>query len=308
MIFITAICFGVFSGCVFYLCLNQVFKKKLTIVKRLRFAATSNQSAADDPELNMSFGERMIKPVVTNLLGFFAMLIPQSATAQEKLTKQLMQAEIKMSAKNYSAAVMLFTVTCVIVFPLIGWLLGQPLLNCALLGLVGVYAGVVLSRFRLKSKIKRRKAEIYHQLPDALDLLSVSVAAGLGFDQALSYLVKKSKGALIREFDLANREIAMGRSRKEAMERMAERCESIEIRTFISAVIQADEMGASIKNVLQIQASTIRETHKQNVEEKMQKLAVKMLIPMVLFIFPVLFIVLLGPAVPSVIEAFGGFA
>lgn len=306
MAYITALLFGVFSGCVIYLCLTVLFRKRIAIAKQLRFTMTSNREGTDDAEINISFNERVIKPIMTRLLGFFSMLIPQNAAAQEKLTVQLTQADIRMSAKNYSAAVLLFTVACAIVFALCGRMLGKSLLVSAVIGLVGVYAGVVISRFRLKSKIKRRQNEIYHQLPDTLDLLSVSVAAGLGFDQALSYLVKKSEGALIREFDTVQREISLGRSRKEAMERLSERCESIEIRTFVSAVLQADEMGASIKNVLQIQASTIRETHKQNVEEKVQKLSVKMLIPMVLFIFPVLFIVLLGPAVPSVIQGLGG--
>ncbi|MCG8484732.1 MAG: type II secretion system F family protein, partial [Clostridia bacterium] len=174
-------------------------------------------------------------------------------------------------------------------------------------GILGLCSGLIISRFHLKSKISRRKNEIYHQLPDTLDLLSVSVSAGLGFDQALIYVVKKSEGVLIRELDTAQREIALGRSRKEALEQLADRCDSLEIQTFVSAVIQADEIGASMQNILQVQASAIREAHKQNVEEKAQKLSVKMLIPMVLFIFPVMFIVLMGPSIPAIMEALGGF-
>lgn len=306
MQYIAALLGAVFFGCVVYLGLSALFGKKIAIQKRLRLTLSANPSGADDADMNASFNERMLKPVVNQLLGFFSLLIPQNAAALEKLSTQLLQAEIRMSARNYSAAVLLFTVACTAGFVLIGKLLDKSLMIMALLGVAGIYAGVVLSRFQLKSKITKRNNEIYHQLPDTLDLLSVSVAAGLGFDQALGYVVKKSEGALMREFDTAQREISLGRSRKEAMERLADRCDSIEIRTFVSAVLQADEMGASIKNVLQIQAGTIRETHKQNVEEKVQKLSVKMLIPMVLFIFPVLFIVLLGPAVPSIVEAFSG--
>ncbi|SHI18949.1 tight adherence protein C [Sporobacter termitidis DSM 10068] len=303
MKYISALLFGVFFGCIVYMGLDLLYRKRIIINKRLRMAM--NQSDSDEADANASFSARILKPLSNRLLGFFAMFVPLSATAQEKLTAQLMQAEIRMSAKNYSAAVLLLSIVCAGAGVLVGQLLGKPPLTSALFGAVGIYAGVALSRFQLKGKISRRKDEIYHQMPDALDLLSVSVAAGLGFDQALSYVVRKSEGALIREFDTVQREISLGRSRKEAMERLAERCGSIEIQTFVSAILQADEMGASIKNVLQIQAATIRETHKQNVEEKMQKLSVKMLIPMVLFIFPVLLIVLLGPAVPSIIQALG---
>lgn len=106
--------------------------------------------------------------------------------------------------------------------------------------------------------------------------------------------------------DTAQREISLGRSRKEALERLVDRCNSLELQTFVSAVLQADEIGSSIQNILQIQAAAIREAHKQNVEEKAQKLSVKMLIPLTLFIFPVMFIILLGPAVPSIMQALGG--
>lgn len=302
MVLLTAVLGSIFFGCVVYLGLNLVYQRRVLVRKRLQMA--SGFGGADDTDKNASFGDRVLKPVVNRLLGFFAVLIPMDADKQEKLSKQLMQGEIRMSAKNYNAAVLLITLLCAAMTTSLGLLMGKSVIASAGFGLIGIYAGIVLCRFQLKSKIKRRQGEIYHQLPDALDLLSVSVAAGLGFDQALSYVVKKSTGALSREFDLVQREISLGRSRKEALERMADRCGSVEIQTFVSAINQADEMGASIKNVLQIQSTTIRETHKQNVEEKMQKLAIKMLIPMVLFIFPVLFIILLGPAVPSVVDAF----
>lgn len=305
MLYITALLCGVFFGCIVYLGLNTLYEKRIIIQKRLRLAMKSSQPGTEDADEDKSFRERVIRPAVTHLLEFFATFIPQSAATQEKLSAQLIQAEIRMSAKNYSAAVLLIAIVCAVIFALCSRLLSKSLLLAAFAGLIGIFAGVVLSRFRLKSRITRRKNEIYHQLPDALDILSVSVAAGLGFDQALSYVVKKSEGALTREFDMTQREIALGRSRKEAMDRLADRCGSLEVKTFVSAVLQADEMGASIKNVLQIQAATIRETHKQVVEEKMQKLSVKMLIPMVLFIFPVLFIILLGPAALAIIKAIG---
>jgi tight adherence protein C len=302
---IIALMCAIFSGCIVYLGLSFIYGRNIILKKRLQFVTASDSPGMEDEDKNASFNERILKPLVTRLLGYFSSLIPMSLEAQEKLAKQLLQAEIRMNPKHYNAGVLLLSLLCGVIFGLLGLLLEKPIPICVIFGLIGIYAGVVIPRFNLKRKIKRRRDEMYHQMPDVLDLLSVSVAAGLGFDQALAYVVKKSKGALSREFDIVQREIHLGRSRKEAMERMADRCESAEIQTFVSAVNQADEMGASLKNVLQIQAATIRETHKQAVEEKMQKLSVKMLIPMVLFIFPVLFIILLGPAVPSIIQGLG---
>ncbi|WHH57942.1 type II secretion system F family protein [Petroclostridium sp. X23] len=306
MKYMFALSCGVFFYCMVHMCLSLLFSKKIVLEQRLQHTCELNYQDMEDNELNTPFSERMLKPALNRLVNLFSMFIPQNSAAQDKLTQQLTLAEIRMSARNYSAAVLLFTTACVMVFALYGWVVGQSISKSVLFGFFGICTGLVMSRFQLKSKITRRQNEIYHQLPDTLDLLSVSVSAGLGFDQALSYVVKKSEGALIRELDTAQREISLGRSRKEALERLADRCGNLELRTFVSAVLQADEIGSSMQNILQIQASVIREAHKQNVEEKAQKLSVKMLIPLVLFIFPVMFIILLGPTVPSIIEALGG--
>lgn len=306
MLVLFSLSFAVLFSCMVYISLSTMFSKQIRLEKRLRSTEGINSHEINYSELNSSFSDRLIKPVFTKLLNLFSMFVPQNSTAQEKLTQQLMQAGIHMTAQNYNAAVMLFSVACVLLALVYGILLKKTVFIIALLGVFGFYAGVIISRFYLKRKIKQRKEEMYHQLPDMLDLLSVSVAAGLGFDQALSYVVKKSKGALIEELDIAQREILLGRSRKESLGRFADRCDSQEISTFVSAVVQADEMGSSMQNILQIQASTIRLSHKQNVEEKAQKLSVKILFPMTVFIFPVMFIVLLGPSVPQIIQVLGG--
>ena len=119
-------------------------------------------------------------------------------------------------------------------------------------------------------------------------------------------MVDKSEGAFIEELDILRREMSLGISRKEAMNNFAERCDNTEIRTFVTAVIQSDEMGSSLKKVLEIQSDSIRDAHKQKVEEQAQKLPVKMLIPLVLFVFPTLFVVILGPAFINVTSNFGG--
>jgi tight adherence protein C len=139
-----------------------------------------------------------------------------------------------------------------------------------------------------------------------MDLLSVCISAGLGFDQAISYVVQRMEGYLISELDTTFREISMGMIRKEALERFGNRCDCEEIYIFVGAINQADELGSSMRNVMETQADSVRLSHKQAVEEKAQKMSVKMMIPMVMFILPVTFIIILGPAVPSVISALGG--
>ena len=142
-------------------------------------------------------------------------------------------------------------------------------------------------------------------MPEILDLLSVSVSAGLGFDQAMQYVVEKTDGELTAELAITQREIRLGRSRDEALRGLAERCKVDALRMFVSAITQADNLGIPISNILQVQAENARREHKQKVEEKAAKLPVKMLIPLVFFIFPVIFIILLGPAVPRVMQAMG---
>ncbi len=292
--------------CLIYMTFTTIFSKKITMQQRLDEMSKAGNRQVENDELNKPFEERFVKPTLGRIISFFAVLIPVNAASEERLNQQLKQAEIRMGAREYQAAVLLFTLVCVVGMVLYSTMLGLSVGLRILFGMLGIYAGLVLSRFYLKRNIIKRKTAIYHQLPDTLDLLSVSVSAGLGFDQALSYVVEHMEGPLIQELDTTQREISMGIPRKEALERLAARCECDEIYIFVGAINQADELGASIKNVMETQAAAIRLTHKQNVEEQAQKLSVKMMVPMVLFILPVTFIIILGPAIPSVISALKG--
>ena len=304
MIFLTAIAGAVFAYFFVDLFFSTAFAKTLALNRRLKSVEDMGKRQRETGELDVSITDRIMRPVFNRILTIFSVFAPKNPAALERMEQQLRQAGIHMKSQNYSAAVAFFTAVCIGLGALYGRTGG--FLQAVLYGALGLYAGIVVSRFHLKSKIKKRKAQLYHQLPEMMDLLSVSVSAGLGFDQALGYVVEKSSGPLIDELDVTQREISLGRRRKDALNGFADRCENMEIRTFVTAVVQADEMGSSMQNILSIQASAIRQTHKQNVEEKAQKLSVKILLPMVLFIFPVIFIVLLGPAVMSIMEMFGG--
>jgi tight adherence protein C len=141
-------------------------------------------------------------------------------------------------------------------------------------------------------------------LPDNLDLLTVSVEAGLGFDQALLKLVEKTQGPLTDEFKRVLQEMRIGKTRRDALREMSVRAGVEDLQTFVVAIIQADQLGVGIGKVLRIQSQQLRERRRLKAEERAQKAPVKMLIPMVVFIFPCLFIILLGPGVLQLIDNF----
>ncbi|MHB8964299.1 MAG: type II secretion system F family protein, partial [Saccharofermentanales bacterium] len=183
---------------------------------------------------------------------------------------------------------------------------GFPVAGRFLIFLMGTVLAILVPRYYLKSSIKKRQEGIRGDLPDILDLISVSVEAGLGFDFAILRVVNRSKGPLAEELKVVYREIQMGIPRREALKSLADRSDVEELRTFVSSIIQADTLGISIKNVLRAQSSQLRQTRRQRAEEKAMKAPVKMILPLVIFIFPVIFIILLGPSVMEIAGTFGG--
>ncbi len=167
-------------------------------------------------------------------------------------------------------------------------------------GLIGLPIGFMAPEFWLGRKIRGRAFEMVLQLPDALDLLTISVEAGLGFDAALAKVVEKMEGPLVEEFRQALAEVRMGRTRRDALRDVATRSDAQPISNFIGAIVQAEQLGVPIAKVLQIQSQQLRIERRQRAEEAAAKAPVKMLFPMVGCIFPTIFIVILGPAVVTV--------
>ncbi len=180
----------------------------------------------------------------------------------------------------------------------------SPLMAFAII--VGLGAlGFIGPDYVINSKIKSRQEKIRAQLPDALDLLAVSVEAGLGFDSAVSKLTESLTGPLIDEFNLTLSEMRVGESRPEALRKMSERAQVTELSAFTRALIQADTLGISLGRILRIQASDTRERRQAMAEERAMKAPIKMLFPTVLFIFPSMFIVTIGPAFLALKGLFG---
>jgi tight adherence protein C len=174
-----------------------------------------------------------------------------------------------------------------------------------LFALVGGAIGFMAPEFWLGRKIRDRSLQMVLELPDALDLLTISVEAGLGFDAALAKVVEKMEGPLINEFRQALAEIRMGRTRREALRDVVTRADAQPVSNFIGAIIQAEQLGVPIAKVLQIQSQQLRVERRQRAEEMAAKAPVKMLFPMVGCIFPTIFIVILGPAIVTVMRGTG---
>lgn len=176
----------------------------------------------------------------------------------------------------------------------------MPLLGIGLLLFIVGYMG---TDFWLNSRIRKRRDEMERSLPDTLDLLTVSVEAGLGFDAAVSKVCEKMHGPLIDEFEVVAREIRVGETRRQALRNMGDRVASDDLRSFARSIIQADELGTSLGRTLKVQADDMRVHRQLAAEEKAMKAPVKMLFPTVIFIFPAMFIVILGPAFLNIMKS-----
>ncbi len=164
--------------------------------------------------------------------------------------------------------------------------------------------GYLLPDFWLGSKVRQRRNAIVKALPDAIDLLSISVEAGLGFDAAMQRLVDKTDTVLTYEFARVLAEMRIGVARREALRALGERTGVKDLGVFVTAIVQAEQLGASITNVLRVQANEMRIRRRQHAEVLAHQAPIKMLFPMAFLIFPPMFVVILGPAIPTVIHVF----
>lgn len=179
----------------------------------------------------------------------------------------------------------------------------SPASQAVLLTAVGGVLGFYLPGIWLGRGIARRRQEITRGLPDALDLLSISVSAGLGFDGALAEVVQRwQNNPLTDELTTVQRDMRLGKSRREALRALADRIGVPDVAGFVAAVLQAEELGTPMRDALRLLSEQMRLRRRQRAEERARQAAIKMLIPMVLFIFPSIFIVLIGPAIPALMS------
>ena len=257
-------------------------------------------------ELELPFSERVLRPVVQRLARVGRR--QQEGGVITRIDSKLERAGYPggLRGADWVGVKLLALIALAIVGFLLALLLTGGTIQLALLGLlVGGAVGYLAPEFWLGRKMRARSMAMMLQLPDALDLLTISVEAGLGFDAALAKVVEKMEGPLVDEFRQALAEVRMGRSRRDALRDVAIRADSQPVSNFIGAIVQAEQLGVPIAKVLQIQSNQLRIQRRQRAEEAAAKAPVKMLFPMVGCIFPTIFIVILGPAVVTVMGGVG---
>jgi len=259
----------------------------------------------EELELQQPFFDRTIKPLAGRLSGSVARIT--SSNFSERTEKRLALAGNPgdmRTADWLGIKAIVAVIVAAIMFILFGLLQGQILTGIGI-GALGLGIGYILPEFWLSGRVKKRQKAILLQIPDALDLLTISVRAGLGFDAALGKVVEKLKGPLIDEFRRALAEVRVGKIRREALRDIIPRTEVMPLTNFVGAIIQAEQLGVSISKVLQVQSEQLRIERRQRAEEQAAKAPIKMLFPLVGCIFPALFIVILGPALILIIGNIG---
>ncbi len=266
---------------------------------------TERSMTLEELELQQPFYQRVIVPAAKSVLTVFGKYGPKQSA--ERLRVNLQQAgnpggitPAMFVGLRVVLALALGGIITLVTFQSME--LPQALMYSA----VGFVLGYMMPVIWLGRQISQRKHNMTKALPDALDLLCISVEAGLAFDLALQRVTQKWDDELAREFKRVLSDIRLGRSRREALKDLAQRTGVEDIQTFTAAIIQADQLGVSMSKILRLQADQMRVRRRQRAEEKAQQAPVKMLFPLVFLIFPALFVVILGPAVPRIMTAFGG--
>ena len=250
----------------------------------------------EEIELSQPFGERIVVPMLDASARFVSRFTPQRTLENTRHNLELAGNPNNWSATEFIgvrglSGLLLGALTfAVTMLANVG--VGQQLLFTVGMALLGFFLPVVW----LGSRIRRRQDEIVRTLPDALDLLTISVEAGLPFDGAMQRVAEKWDNELSRAFQRMLTEMRVGKSRREALRDMSDRMEVPDVTSFVAALIQADQLGISIAKVLRIQSEQMRIKRRQRAEEKAQQAPIKMLLPMTFLIFPTILIVILGPA------------
>ncbi|MEW5988920.1 MAG: type II secretion system F family protein [Chloroflexota bacterium] len=266
------------------------------------FAARDEPVSIEEIELSLSFSDRIVLPLVRRVSDFVVHLTPQ--TTLERTARQL---ELAGSPRNMTAAEFwaIRGVATILLSGLFFLLMvrfnvdpSKRLLYTVLMGALGYY----LPQLMLRARIDRRKRAVVKMFPDALDLMTICVDAGLTFDGAMAKVDEKWDDDLAREFGRVVYEMQLGKARRQALRDMSDRMDVPDVTSFVAAILQADQLGVSIGKVLRIQSEQMRIRRRQRAEEKAQQAPVKMSFPLVFLIFPSVLIVLLAPAILQVLK------
>ena len=254
------------------------------------------------PVNKLSFSYRVIRPIINGIENFLQGFTPK-------------QIGIMLEDRIFRAAKQgVWTVNRLAMFWVLSSLIGLGIAfmivqnsdfrfsQNIIIMLIGIAAGAALPFLMLNYRIKQRQRTIRRQLPEFLDLLCVSVQAGLSFDGAVSKIVARMKGPLIAEFKRMQSDVNLGMTKQYALTQLARRCDMEEVYLFTTSIIQAEKLGTSMSRTLKLQSDNMRDRHRQYVKAEAMRAPIKILFPMVVFIFPSIFVVLMFPAILSILK------
>jgi tight adherence protein C len=285
--------------------LGFLWKEEDVMERRIAGIRGDSSDLADfQPPRSTSITSRLIVPLVDSIGRMLSSFLPQRVVGA--IDRQLIQAGQPVTLAGFLGAAFLLEAlllgsALMLVLPTAS----QGGMQLLVLPAVAVL-GFLLPRIWLSNRVRHRQKEILKSLPDAFDLVTTCVEAGLGLDAALAKVAEKVEGPFGEELLICLKEISLGKLRRDALKELGERTGVPDLVSFINAVVQAETMGTSIASVLRVQAEQMRTRRRQRAEQQAYQAPVKMIFPLVLCIFPTLFIVILGPAAISIYQSFVG--
>jgi tight adherence protein C len=265
--------------------------------------AMTNAPKELNKELDKPFGERVLAPLQERAVGLGRRI--SGADTAERIRRKL---DLAGNPPGWTVDRVLSGKVTGAVVGLIGGLVFQLMLSSPTWKIVVVIGVTVIGFFApnlyLYQRAHDRAERLQRDLPDAIDLLTISVESGLGFDAAVQQVARNTEGPLAEEFSRVLREMQIGQGRADALRAMGERTNVGDVRTFVGAMVQADSFGIPIAQVLRVQSAEMRVKRRQRAEEKAQQVPVKITIPLIFCILPTLFIAVMGPAVLSIMDSF----
>ena len=264
----------------------------------------SRAPAAISEEADPPFVDRVLVPLQAKALA-----VGRRITGADKAERIRHKLDLAGNPRDWSVdRVISLKVLAAVVFPVVGIaygaLIGLGLGVLVMLGVAGTVVGFLAPDIYLYQCASKRAEKVKRTLADAVDLLTISVEAGLGFDAALQQVSRKTEGPIAEEFSRVLREMQLGKGRSDALRALGDRTNVDELRTFVGAMVQADAFGISIGQVLRVQSGEIRVKRRQHAEMKAQQVPVKIMVPLIFCILPCLFVVVMGPAVMSAMGSF----
>lgn len=289
-----------------YFAAAKSFEGEYRIKSRIDSFVMPEQSPAAEKKQSKSGSKQVMGSLIKKLRDYYNSTLPSKNEIE--LQKKLLQAgnPLNMTTADYYIINTIVRIAVPLLFGAYGILLGLNLYKIILLALIGFLLSFKALDFYISGRKKKRYRKALRELPDFLDVLTISVEAGLGFDIALNKTIEKGNGILCSEFYTCLEEMRLGRTRKEALIGVKERLNFSEMISFINSIVQSERLGTGIVQVLRAKSEDERDKRKQRAEEAAMKTSIKILFPLLFLIFPSIFIIVIGPAALQLIKAISG--